>query len=166
MATAFRLVQVRRAQQYSQPLSVNQRANDLPQLAPRQRIHSNSGLIQQQQLGRANQRARESELLLHAARKLAGQAALERTQSSHLHQTRIALGARLWRDAMQVGIQVDVLRHSEIFVQTEPLRHVTDTVLYLLGIRGHIHAEHRKLTTVSAQETCRKPDQSSLARAV
>ena len=76
------------------PALAHQAADDLPQLAARQGIDAGRGLVEQQQLRRADQRAGQAQLLLHAARELAGQAAHERRQRRHLHQLGI-----LGRDA-------------------------------------------------------------------
>ena len=66
--TRLGLVQVRRAQQHGEVLIVDQLEDDLPQVAPRERIDADGGLVQQQQFRRADQRAGEPQLLLHAAR--------------------------------------------------------------------------------------------------
>ena len=85
-AAALGLVEIGRAEQHGQALLVHQVADDLPQLAPRQRIDADRRLVEQQQLGRAHQRAGEAELLLHAAGQPAGQPAAERPERGHLHQ--------------------------------------------------------------------------------
>ena len=47
-----------------------------------------------------------------------------------------ALFARGARDSEQIGIETDVLVDRQIFIEAEPLRHVADMMLALLGI-GH-----------------------------
>ncbi len=86
---ALRLVQVRGADQHRQALVVDEVQDDLPQLAPRQRVDADRRLVEQQQVGRAHQRAGEAELLLHAARQPAGEALGERPEVGHLHEPRI-----------------------------------------------------------------------------
>ena len=52
--------------------------HDEPQVAARDRVHAEGGLVEQQDRGFVHQAAGEGELLLHPARQLAGKARLER----------------------------------------------------------------------------------------
>ena len=45
-----------------------------PELAPRERIDAGGGLVEDEQIGVVDQRAAQPDLLLHAARELAGRA--------------------------------------------------------------------------------------------
>ncbi len=53
--------------------------DQIPELAPRERIDAGGRLVEDQQVGVVDQRAAQAELLLHAARELAGRARQERT---------------------------------------------------------------------------------------
>ena len=77
-------------EQHRQPLIVNQLQDDLPQLPARQRIDADGRLVQQQQLGRTDQRAGQSQLLLHAAGQPAGQPIRERPSAVISMKPRIA----------------------------------------------------------------------------
>ena len=83
-AAVFGLVQIRRAEQHGQlPASSTSCQNDGPQFAPRKRIDAHGRFVQQQQIGRADQRAGEPQFLLHAAGELPGQPIDERPQRRH-----------------------------------------------------------------------------------
>ena len=91
------LVHVGGADDHAQVLVVDQLPHDLPLVAPRQRIDAHAGLVQQQQVRRAHQRAGQPQLLFHAAGQLAGRAAAEARQVGHLQQAGIAFAARRLR---------------------------------------------------------------------
>ena len=63
----------------------------LPELPPRHRIHARRRLVEQDDLGFVHERARERQLLLHAAGEPVGQAGAERRELRHLEQPRAAL---------------------------------------------------------------------------
>ena len=91
VAAPFGLVEIGRAEQHGQALLADEMQDDLPQLAARQRIDADRRLVEEEQVGRAHQRAGEAELLLHAAGKPAGKTPGERPEIGHLHQARIDL---------------------------------------------------------------------------
>src|SRR5262249_43255145 len=68
IGAALRLLEVRRRPEYGDA-ACDELAHHAPQLAPRQRIDAHARLIEQQQPGCTQQRARQPELLLHAARE-------------------------------------------------------------------------------------------------
>ena len=109
---AVGFIQIRRAQQHGQPLLVHELQNDLPQFAARQRIDADGRLVEQQQFRRADQRAGQPQLLLHAAGELARQAIGERPRCGHLHQLADNAAAVSARDAVHIGIEIEVLLHA------------------------------------------------------
>ena len=75
------LLHVAGGHQYAHARSLSANVVDQrPELAARERIDSSSGLVEDQQLGVVDQRAAQSELLLHAARELAGRTARKRRE--------------------------------------------------------------------------------------
>ena len=160
------LVQVGRAEQHRQSLVVDQLPDDLPQVPPRQRIDANRRLIQQQQFRQPNQRAGQPQLLLHPARQPAGQAVGERSQRRHLHQPRVAFPPLRGGDTVHVGIEVQVLQNAQVLVQPEPLRHVADAFLDLLGVGGHIDIQDLQLARVGRHQPRRQPNERRLARTI
>jgi hypothetical protein len=166
LVTALRLVEIGRAQQHAHALLLHLPVDDGPKLAAGYRVDTHRRLIQQQQARRAHQRAGQPELLLHAARQAAGQAARERGQTGHVHQFPVARAAPGMRHTLQVRIQVQVLLHAQVFIQAKPLRHVTDRGLHLERLRDNIDVQCANLPRVRKQQSRRQPHKCSLAGAV
>ena len=100
--------------------------DQLPELPPRQRIDAGRRLVEDQEIGIVDQRAAERQLLLHAARELAGGAREERVESGRAGQivdARFPLRLRL---AEQPADEVHIFEHAErrVEVAAEPLRHI------------------------------------------
>ena len=150
MPAPLRLVQIRGAEQNRQALLVHKLEDDLPQLPARKGIDADGWLVEKQEFRRANQRASQSEFLLHSARKPSGEATGERSQSRHVHQTRVNLAALIGSDAMQIGVKIQILLNVKIFIQPESLRHVSNARLNLLRIRGHINIQNLQLTGIGS----------------
>src|SRR6185437_1108374 len=123
-------------------------------------------LIQQQQLRRAHERAREAQLLLHAPGEPTGEPAGEAAEIGHLHELRVALAALLRRDPVQVGIEIEVFLHAQVLVQAELLRHVPDPVLDPLRVDGGIDTEHAQAARVRREQTGHQTNEGRFARAV
>ncbi|SHS05369.1 Uncharacterised protein [Mycobacteroides abscessus subsp. abscessus] len=162
----LRFVEVGGADQHAEPRLLDQLLDDLPQLAARQRIHAHGRFVQQQQVGRAHQGAGQPQLLLHAARQLAGRPLGKARQVGHGQQARVAFAALARGHAVQVGVQVEVFLHAEVFVQAEALRHVADAVLHRLGRLDGIDAQHAQRAGVGPHQARDQPQQGGLARAV
>jgi hypothetical protein len=166
LAAALGLVEVGGAHDDRQLFFVDQLLHDLPELTPRERIDAHGGLVEQQQVGRAHQRAGEAELLLHAARELARGPGGEAAEVGHFHQPPIALAALAGGDAVQVGVEVEVLLHAQVVVQAEALGHVADAVLHRLRVGRHVDAEHAQLAFIGAHQAGHQAQQRGLAGAV
>ena len=87
---ALGLVEVRGAHQDGDA-ALEEVREQLPELAPAHRIDAGGGLVEQDQIGLVDQRARQRQLLLHAAGELVGEAAAERRQLGHVEQVVAAL---------------------------------------------------------------------------
>ena len=79
-------IQIRRRDYDRHPLAREIRQS-IPELAPRNRIHTGGGLIQQQDLWFNDQSARERELLLHAAAEFSRQPITEPIHIEHAEVT-------------------------------------------------------------------------------
>ena len=145
---------------------VDELPDDVPQLAPRQRIDADGRLVEEQELRHADERAGEAELLLHAAREPPRQPAGERPERRHLHEARIALRPLGDGDAVQVGVEVEVLLHAQVLVEAEPLRHVADPVLHRCGLLPTSMPSTSSLPESGAMRPADEPDQRGLAGAV
>ena len=140
--------------------------DDLPQLAPRHWIDAHRRLVEQQQLGGAQQCASEAEFLLHAARQPPGASAGERPERGHVQELGVARRALGGGHALQIGVEVEVLLHAEVFIEAEALRHVADARLHGERIARDVDAERLDAPGVKAQQPSDQPHQRRLARAV
>src|SRR5215813_595432 len=158
MATSFGLVQIGRAQQDREPFILDEMENNVPELAPRQRIDADRRLVEQYELGRAHEGAGEAELLLHAAGQPASQALGEGCERGHFQETRILTLAFGCIDAVQVGVEVEVLRDAQIFVEAESLWHVADAVLDSLRLRYYVEVQHLERAGIRRHESGHQAD--------
>ena len=141
-----------------------------PELPARERVHAGGGLVEDQQVGVVDQRAAQPELLLHAARELAGGAVAKRCQAGGVEQaldTRLALGRAL---AEQPREEIDVLAHRQrgVEVAPQPLRHEGDARGQLLAKArvGHVAAQHAHAAALDGLDAGDDGQQGRFADAV
>src|ERR1035438_2234778 len=100
-----------------------------------------------------NKRAHQAEFLLPAAGELAGQPL---TKLAHprclqqLHGASVSLGSFY---AKQIRIEANVFIDSQVFIKTEELRHITESVLGALRIARYVEARHRSLARVRRHDS-------------
>ena len=111
--------------------------DQVPELPARQGIDAGGGLVEDQQVRVVDQRAAQAELLLHAARQLAGRAVGKRRQPGAGEQAASA-GRAPRRLAEQAAEEVDVLGHRErrVEVLAQSLRHVGDPRADRVAVTG------------------------------
>ena len=160
------LVEIGGAEQHRHFGLAGQVIDDLPQLAPRNGIDADGRLVEKQQFGRMHQGAGEPELLLHAARQPPGPALGEREESRHVHELGVAGGAVPLPYALQIGVEVQVLPHAEVFVEPEALWHVADARLHGERIARDVETERFDRSRVGEQQPGDQPHQGRLAGAV
>jgi hypothetical protein len=166
LGTALGLVEVGGADDHREMLFVDQLLHDFPELAPRQRVDAHGRLVEQQQRRRAHQRAGQAELLLHAAGELAGRPRREAREVGHLEHAGEALAAHILRHAVEVGVEVEVLLHAQVFVEAEALWHVADAVLHGLRLARDVVTEDVQGSLVDREQPGHHPQQRRLAGAV
>ncbi len=120
---AFRLVEIRCGHENRQAVGGQMRER-VPELAPRDRIDAGRRLVEQQHLRFRHQRARQRELLLHAAAQPAGQPIGEAIHVEHLQVAMPAPIDLVARHATQVADVLNVLADGEIGIEAECLRQV------------------------------------------
>ena len=138
----------------------------LPEFAARNRIDADARLVEEKQTRFLEERAGKAELLLHAARQLAGEPtreSLEIRQGEKLVERGRALGLR---QPAQIGVQVEIFLNRQVLVEAEALRHIADSGLNSGGISTSVEAEHLHGPFVRQHEPGHNADQRRLAGAV
>ena len=121
--------------------------DQFPELPARQRVDAGGRLVEDQEIRIVDQRAAQTELLLHAAGELARGPAGKGRHAGRVQQfddPPLALGRGL---AEQLAEEIEVLRHAEgrIEVLAEALRHVGDAVVAGGSMRLHRHVAAQRL---------------------
>ena len=166
-AATLGFVQIRRADDDGHAAARRQARDDVPEFPARKRVHAHRRLIQQQQARRRHQRANQPELLLHAAGKLPRQPRREGRHGAHVQQFAVARRARGVRHALEVGVEVQVLLHAQVFIQAKLLRHVAN-----VRLRSRRHgrrwraARKRQRARIGAQQPGDDAQQRRFARTV
>lgn len=140
----FRFVHVGGAHKDRQVLILHKLPDDFPKLPPGQGIHPHRRFIQEQKVRRPDEGAGKAQLLLHAAGKLAGEAAGEPFEAHHFQKFLVPGRPRLLRHPVEVGVEVHIFLDREIFIETELLGHVGNAALDLLGVLHAVFTQHRE----------------------
>jgi hypothetical protein len=67
---------------------------------------------------------------------------------------------------LQVGVEVEVLLHRQVFIEAKALWHVTDAALNLQRLGAGILAEHRDAAAIGKQQAGSQAHERRLAGAV
>ena len=141
--------------------------DQLPELSPRKRIHACGRFIEDQQIGIVNQRAAETELLLHAARELARRSIDKGRKARIPEKRRDPLLALTPIMAEQTAEKVDVLEDGQRWVEilAEALRHIGNPRTGPPAVRGigHVAAEHMNLPGLNLASSGNKRKQARFA---
>jgi hypothetical protein len=160
------LIEIGGRDEHGRLLLAHELEDDLPQFVPRQRVDAGRRFVEQKKIGRAHERAGKPQLLLHAAGKIAREPLREGPQSRHLHEAGIALRAVAFADTVQIGIEVEILLHGQVFVEAEALRHIADAILDGLRLAHAIEAQHFERAHAWRDEPAGEAYQRRLACAV
>ena len=147
-----------------------QALDQCPELPARQGVHARGGFVEDEQVGVVHQGGAQRDLLLHAARQLAGRTGMERVERGGTHQAlnaRVTLGRRYPEEARR---EIDVVVDGERAVQVaaQALRHVghAGRQFTAKGGIGHIPTQHSQATGLQFLDTCHEPQQGGLAHPV
>ena len=162
----FGLVHVGGRPKHREMLLARKRRNDVPEFKPRERVNADGRLVKHQQFGQTHQRAGKPELLLHAPRELAGGTRRERREVGHRKKLFVPAAALGHRNAVQIGIQVEILLNREILVQAKALGHVADAPLHGLRTGRNLLPEHRERPRIRAHQRADHAQKRGLSGAV
>jgi hypothetical protein len=141
---ALRFVQVGGRHQDRHPLRHHLVENE-PEVPPGNGIHSEGGLVQQEDPGMVDEGAGEGELLLHSPGEVARKPVLEGAQIGEGVQALQAPRPFRPGNPVEVRVELDVLPDGEVGVEAELLGHVGNEGLHPLRVLAHLHPlDHRR----------------------
>ncbi len=113
--------------------------------------------------GRASSAQASPSFCFIPPRKLPGEACGKRREPGEMQQPGDAFRANRRIEPVQVGEQIEVLRHAQILVQTEALRHVADLGAHRCGVVRHVVLHHGDTSRLDPQQPGDDPEQGGLA---
>ena len=108
--------------------------DQLPEILPRDRVHTRRRLVQQQHLRPVDQGSRQPQFLLHPTRQETRSPVDELAQShkaQDFHAARLPFGCR---QPAHFGKETDIFQNGQLFVKGKALRKITDIGACLLGL--------------------------------
>src|ERR1019366_3167237 len=130
------------------------------------RIDPGGRLVEEQQRGLVNGRARKRDALLPPARERPGQLPPTIGQPRALEDVVDAHAEPLDGHAVDPRVEGEVLGDGEILVQAEALGHVADALLDALGLPHDVVSDHGAVTAGGIEDPAEHADGGRLSRAV
>ena len=137
-----------------------------PQVAARDRVHSERGLVQEEEPGLVDEGAGEPELLLHPPGELPREPVGERLQARELEEPLEPRRPLRPGNLVEIGIEAQVLEHRQVGVEPEALRHVGNLRLDALGIPDDAGSEDLGLSRRRTKHPREHPEKRRLSGAV
>ena len=133
-------------------LRLRDQADDqLPEILAGQRVDAGGGFIQQQDARASDQGRGQPQFLLHAARKLPGEAIFEGRQPDKLEDFHAAWIPLAGGQAAHLGEEADILQHGQVFIQRKTLRKIANLCPGFFGRAQHVtavDADQRRMLAV------------------
>jgi hypothetical protein len=123
-----------RGQEDRDVLGLLELADVAPDRAARLRVQADRRLVEEQDPRRVQQPARDLEATLHAAREGRHSAAPALPEADHLEDLAHPVGDRRARDAVQLGVQAQVLLRGEVAVERRVLEDEADVPAHLVAL--------------------------------
>ena len=143
-----------------------QRVDQVPELAPAVGVDAGRGLVEEEDGRLVQDGAAKGEALLPAAREFGGARMPVVLQPRHGEHPVLARGLLIAGQAIDAAVEIDVLLDGEFVVEREPLAHVADARLDLLGVAHDVEARHAALAGSRCEQAAEHADGGGLARAV
>ncbi len=137
-----------------------------PEVPARHGIDAARRLVEEEDLGRVDERAGETQLLFHASRQIARETVLERGEVAESEESLDPGRSLLFRHPVKVRVEEDVFHHGQVFVEAEPLGHVADPFLDRLRVVQDRMARHPCLSAGRQQQAGKEPHDGGFPRAV
>ncbi len=129
-------------------------------------IQTRGGLVQEEHLGVMNERFRQAEALLHAARQFLDVGISLLGEIRQLQHILDDVVTALLRDLVGSSEKVEVLPHFDVVVDAEEVRHVADDGADRLGLADDVEAGDGRRSGRGAQEGGEHLDRRRLPGAV
>ena len=104
--------------------------------------------------------------MLHPAGELARQTIGEGTEGGEGQQTGESLLTGFTGHATQIGVQIKVFHHRQVFIETKLLRHIAEHGVECTVIFNRIEPEHAGRPFIGLKQACQHPHQRGFACAV
>ena len=145
---------------------VAQLAQQLAQLDAGTRVQAGGGLVEQQHLGIVDERVREAQPLLHAAREAEHVGVALVREVDQLEQVADHAPPLGGSEAVAPTEEVQVLPDLHVVVHPEHVRHVAEDATNRLGVPAHRFAGDRGVARGRGEERREHPQHRRLAGAV
>ncbi len=141
-------------------------AEQLAKLDPCPRVEAGGGLVEEQDLGVVDERVRQAEPLLHAARQRLDVLVALVAEVDELEEVADHASSAGRRDAVAASEEVEVLPDLHVVVDPEHVRHEPDDAPHLIGVPGHRPARDLGLPGRRTKERGEHAQDRGLAGAV
>jgi hypothetical protein len=138
----------------------------VPELAATHRVDAVGRLVEQEHLGLVEQRARERELLVHAAREGLGAPVLELGEARDGEEPLAAFSKRVPRETEHLPKEREVLGDGQIAVKTVLLRHVAQRFADARVLPEGVLSDEANLSSGRIEQPSEHPQRRGLSRAV
>src|SRR5204863_3586574 len=137
-----------------------------PNAARRDGVAAGRRLVQEEERGLLDDGAAEGEPLLPSAGEVPGELAGATLEAGHRDELVDTGSQSVPGNAVDAGVELEVLTDGQIFVEGESLAHVADALLDPLPLSGDVHAEHAALAAGGLQDAAQHPNRRALPRPV
>ena len=166
VAQTVGLVHVMRGEKQRAALLSAQMRDHLPHRNTRDRVEAGGGLVQKQELRVVHQAARDLQPSPHAARQSGGERVGAVGEADGFEQLRGALAPARTGDAVQAGVNAQILGAGEFGVAGHVLRNDADGGAHRIGVVNDIVPGHNGRAAGGRHQRRQHADERALARAV
>jgi hypothetical protein len=138
----------------------------LPDEVPRLRVEAGRGLVEKDEIGIVDERARERQPPLHAARQRLDAGRGARAEARELEQGGNARADFGLAQSEVAAVHQQVLFHGEVGIKIVRLRHDADAAPRFPGLRRNRQPEHLDLAAVGVDQPEAQAQRRRLARAI
>src|SRR5262245_51613985 len=140
--------------------------NKIPECAPGNRINAGRRLVEKQYWRLVQDGAPQGQALLPSTREQTCRRISLLFKAGHLQNLLFPFSSQMFRNAVNAGVEIEVLLHRQIVIERKFLRHVTDALLDRLWICIHAETANERLACRRPEKSAKNPDRRGLPRPV